>query len=255
MRYCWLILVGVFGTPGTAYAQVTYSHGAIVRGDVSKPEIALVLTGDEYADGAPHIARILDSLDVKASFFFTGRFYREPDFEASIERLRKDGHYLGAHSDRHLLYCSWEKRDSLLVTKDEFHRDVLDNYLEIRRFGIEFNGAPYFLPAYEWYNQRIGEWTEELGLTLVNYTPGTRSHADYTTPNMGEHYVATDTIVESILSFETKEADGLNGFILLSHVGVPPERTDKFYLQLGPLVAELMNRGYTFVRIDELLTD
>jgi peptidoglycan/xylan/chitin deacetylase (PgdA/CDA1 family) len=255
VRYCWLILLSVFGTLGSAYGQVTYSYGAIVRGDVSSPQIALVFTGDEHGDGTPHIARVLDSLNVKASFFFTGRFYRNPVFEASIQRLRADGHYLGAHSDQHLLYCSWEERDSTLVSREEFRSDVLGNYMEIKRFGIDMSDAPYFLPAYEWYNEQIGEWTDELGLQLVSYTPGTRSHADYTTADMGEYYVATETIVESILTFEAKESDGLNGFILLAHVGVSPERMDKFYLQLGPLVAELMNRGYAFVRIDELLTD
>ena len=34
-------------------------HGAIIRGDVSKKEIALVLTGDEFADGATTIRRTL----------------------------------------------------------------------------------------------------------------------------------------------------------------------------------------------------
>ncbi len=30
-------------------------HGAVVRGDTSKAELALVFTGDEYADGGAHI--------------------------------------------------------------------------------------------------------------------------------------------------------------------------------------------------------
>lgn len=233
----------------------TYRHGGIVRGDSAKREIALVFTGDEFGDGLGHITRVLDSLDVQGSFFFTGRFYRNPEFKQAIEALHSDGHYLGAHSDQHLLYCSWENRDSLLVTRDQFRNDVLDNYLEMKRFGVRKKAARFFLPAYEWYNDRISEWTDSLGLQLVNYTPGTRSHADYTTPDMGAHYVSSDQIFESILSFESKETAGLNGFILLSHVGVDPGRTDKFYLRLGPLIAELTKRGYDFVRIDELLAE
>ena len=49
--------------------------------------------------------------------------------------------------------------------------------------------APYFMPPYEWYNAQVSTWTAEHGLTLVNFTPGTRSNADYTTPAMGDRYV------------------------------------------------------------------
>ena len=46
---------------------------------------------------------------------------------------------------------------------------------------------------------------------------------------------------------------GLNGFILLIHIGTAPERTDKLYLRLENLIDEMTRRGYTFVRIDETL--
>jgi len=233
----------------------TYRHGGIIRGDTSRREIALVFTGDEFGDGLGHVGTVLDSFQVKASFFFTGRFYRAPAFEKGIKRLRGQGHYLGAHSDQHLLYCAWEDRDSLLVTKEEFARDVQDNYLEMNRFGIKNEEVHYFLPAYEWYNEQIADWTRDLGLQLVNYTPGTRSHADYTTPDMGNRYVSSDTIVSSILLYEESQRYGLNGFILLTHVGTDPSRTDKFYHRLGSLLAALRDRGYQFVRIDELLSE
>jgi hypothetical protein len=42
--------------------------------------IALVFTGDEFADGGDLIASTLRQQNIKASFFFTGRFYKNPDF-------------------------------------------------------------------------------------------------------------------------------------------------------------------------------
>ncbi len=230
----------------------TLSHGAIVRGKLDRPVLALVFTGDEFGDGLAHIRQVLDRQQIKGTFFFTGRFYRNPDFSDQIRTLKADGHYLGAHSDQHLLYCSWEIRDSLLVTREEFARDVLDNYAEMARFGVQKADAQFFMPPYEWYNDRISRWTHELGLTLINYSPGTPSHADYTTPDL-EHYVSSDAIMRSILSYEVDDPDGLNGFILLSHVGTAPERIDKFYLRLEELVVALKQRGYRFQRIDELL--
>ena len=44
---------------------------------------------------------------VKASFFFTGRFYRNPAFKKIVRQLKQGGHYLGPHSNEHLLYCDW----------------------------------------------------------------------------------------------------------------------------------------------------
>ena len=87
----------------------------------------MVFTGDEFADGGNLIAQTLQEQKVKASFFLTGRFYANTAFKKTIQRLKKDGHYLGPHSDEHLLYCDWSKRDSLLVTKEDFTNDLLVN--------------------------------------------------------------------------------------------------------------------------------
>ena len=55
----------------------------------------------------------------------------------------------------------------------------------------------------------------ESGLQLINFTGGTRSNADYTIPEMGNQYVDSRTIYNSIVSYEEKSSSGLNGFILL----------------------------------------
>lgn len=232
-------------------SRATIEHGGIVRGDTLEPEIALVFTGDTYADGGSRIRNTLRELNVPAGFFFTGNFYRNPAFADLIEALRDDGHYLGAHSDRHLLYNAWENRDSTLVDADSFGRDVLDNYREMERFGIEREDAPLFMPPYEWYNREISGWARELDLHVVNFSHGTRTNADYTTP--GEGYVSSEVIWQSIFERQRADPNGLNGFILLVHVGTAPERTDKFYPRLGQLVGELRALGYTLVRIDDLV--
>ena len=100
----------------------TYSHGAVVRADSTKKELAIVFTADEFGEGLASILRALAVEKVKGSFFFTGRFYRDPNFRRHILQLQKKGHYLGPHSDEHLLYCDWAKRDSLLVSRDSFEK-------------------------------------------------------------------------------------------------------------------------------------
>jgi len=228
-----------------------YDRGAIVRKDISKKEIYLTFTGGDYADGGVVITNTLRNNNIKANFFFTGDYYRNKHFAVVIGALKSDGHYLGAHSDKHLLYADWSKRDSTLVTKEEFTADLINNYAELNKFGVSKSDAQYFLPPYEWYNNDIAEWTKELGLTLVNFTPGTLSNADYTTPDMGERYISSDSIYKRILEYEKKDPNGLNGFILLIHIGTHPSRTDKFYYKLNDLINDLKKLGYSFRRFNE----
>lgn len=228
-----------------------YSHGGIIRGDTAKKEIALVFTGHKYADGGNFIAHFLRQSHLKASFFLTGYFYKH--YPELIRKLKKGGNYLGSHSYRHLLYCSWENRDSLLISKAAFIKDLDSAYALMKKFGISRKNAPYFLPPYEWYNDSIAAWTKNIDLQLVNFTPGTYSNADYTYPQMKERYLSSDTIFSRILHYEKQDQHGLNGFILLSHIGTDSRRTDKFYKMLPTLTNTLKQLGYEFVTIDKLL--
>ncbi len=150
------------------------------------------------------------------------------------------------------MYCDWTKRDSLLVTNQQFKSDLEKNYDELKRFGISKSSAHFFLPPYEWYNDSIATWTKKMGLQLVNYTPGTLSHADYTTPDE-KNYRNSEVIYQSILDYEKKYSSGLNGFVLLMHIGTDAKRADKFYYHLPQLLQWLKEQGYQPVRIDELL--
>ncbi|HEY4149580.1 MAG TPA: glycoside hydrolase family 9 protein, partial [Chitinophagaceae bacterium] len=230
-----------------------FDHGAITRGDTTTKKLAIVFTGDEFAEGGNSILQALDNEKVKASFFFTGRFYRNPRFRHIIQQLQANGHYLGPHSDKHLLYCDWNKRDSLLVSKKQFTNDLLQNYTAMSAFGIRRKDAPFFLPPYEWYNDSIAAWTRQLGMQLINYTPGTKSNADYTVPG-NTNYRGTDEIYRSITEYNDHHLRaGLNGYILLLHIGAGPGRTDKFYRRLPALLRWLRANHYELMTIPRLL--
>lgn len=129
--------------PCSAYSCIL---DGIVRGDTNQLSLSLVFTGGEFGDGGEHILNVLKIRQVRSSFFFTGDFYRNPEFHSVISNLIEDGHYLGAHSDQHLLYYDWTNRDSLLVTNEEFLADLNANYQEMERFGITKSDAKYFMP-------------------------------------------------------------------------------------------------------------
>jgi peptidoglycan/xylan/chitin deacetylase (PgdA/CDA1 family) len=241
---------------GVAWAQDRPApdtvEGGLVRGSRREKVIALEFTGHEFAEGGSVILDALARHRARASFFLTGDFLRREAFAPIIRRLVADGHYLGAHSDKHLLYCAWESRATTLVTRGAFRRDVEDNLREIARFGVPRGKARYWLPAYEWYNAEIAGWSADLGLTLVNFTPGTRSNADYT-GERDQNFVSTQAILDSILARDERGPDGLNGFLLLLHIGAGPGRQDKLHARIGELLDTLAGRGYRFVRVDDLL--
>lgn len=224
-----------------------YAYGGIVRTDPSKKRLVLAFTAAGQADGAAVILRVLRRERVVGAFFFTGRFFElYPDV---VSRIKADGHYIGPHGYAHLLYCAWEQRDSTLVSKDTFVQDLRQNYRQLADAGISAGEAPFFMPAYEYYNDEISAWAEEMGIQVVNFTPGSGSNADYTTPNM-KNYRSSRSIYERIL--ETEKVDGLNGHILLLHLGTDMCRTDKFYTgYLQQMIRELKRRGYVFVPLEK----
>jgi len=232
--------------------HVTFSHGAIIRSDSTQKEIALVFTADEFGEGIPKITAALKQEKVKGSFFFTGRFYNNPFNSAAIRLLYQHGHYLGPHSNDHLLYCDWSKRDSTLITRGTFIHDFTLNEEAMKN---QFHYDPtvkYFIPPYEWWNDDVSRWCHESGISLFNLTPGSATNADYTYPEMGSSYVSSRDLLQHIKKL-TQRPNGINGYILLIHAGTDPRRTDKLYDHLDELIHYLKAKGYHFKRIDELL--
>lgn len=226
--------------------------GGVERGPRDARRVALEFTGHEFAEGADVILDALRQRGAKASFFLTGDFLRRAEFGRVIARIRDEGHYLGPHSDRHLLYCEWTPERRTLVSREAFVRDVTDNLSEIERHGVRRESVRDWVPPYEHYNAEIARWSAELGLRLVNYTPGTRSNADYT-GEADPRFVPSAAIVRNVLDRERSDPSGLNGFLLLLHIGAGPGRRDKMHDRLGELMDRLAERGYTFVRVDTLM--
>ena len=92
-----------------------------------------------------------------------------------------------------------------------------------------------------------------MGWQLVNFTPGIRTNADYTYPEMGRAYLASDTIIKSVRQYNAATKSGLNGAIILIHAGTDPRRKDKFYDRLDETIRWLKEKGYRCVTIPDLL--
>lgn len=234
----------------------TIVEGGVVRGDASRKRLALIFTGGDFGEGTESILNTLRDEargPIKASFFVTGGFLRNSGHADLLRRAVREGHYVGPHSDSHPLYCPWEDRSKTLVTEEFFRADLQRNIDDLRHLGAlaDRSRPVYFIPPYEWFNADQSRWAREMNVLLFNFTPGSGSNRDWA-PEDHKSFVPSQKILDDLLAYEQdKDPHGLNGFLLLLHLG--SQRKDKMHLLLGPLLKELEARGYDFVRVDELL--
>ncbi len=221
--------------------------GAIIQMDTTQKRVFLTFTGHEFAEGTTSILKTLKEQNIKASFFLTGDFLRNPAYRAYVQQMNREGHYVGMHSDKHLLYCDWNKRDSLLISQEQFEKDIQANAAELRRVGIEPEKASFFMPPYEWYNTSINDWGRNMGLKLINFTPKIGTNADYTWPEL-PNYRSSEQLLKRFWEYESSSPNHLNGGIVLIHLGTDPRRKDKFYDKLPQILQQLKAKGYQFGR-------
>ena len=246
-------LSSTVGIPIKPIASHFVYHGAIIKAaPTAEKSIALVFTGDENGEGLNFIDSLLSKEKIKAGFFFTGRMYRNPQFQPAIQHLIKAGHYMGPHSNDHLLYNDWTKRDSLLVSYQQFSDDLNNNLNAMDADGIDVRNVKLFIPPYEWWNDSVASWTQWRGMQLFSFTPSTFTNADYTWPEMGKQYRSNAFLLDT-LSELVKQPDKFNGAILLIHVGTDPRRKEKFYWELPSIIQLLQKNKFNIRRIDELL--
>jgi endoglucanase len=250
---CFLVTLICGASTSSARADhlVRDKYGAIIRGDVNVKKLALIFTGDEFGESTEPILDALKQRKIKGALFVTGNFFRNNKLRPLLERAIAEGHYVGPHSDSHPLYASWDNRDTTLVTEAFFKKDLQKNIAGLATIGAAGRDHPVlFIPPYEHYNVDQVRWSRELRITLFNLTPGCGSNRDYI--REGEpHFVSAQKLYDDILAYERKDPHGLNGFVLLLHLG--SGRKDPFHPMLGPLCDELSKRGYKFARVDGLL--
>lgn len=225
--------------------DVVDRYGAVERRDPSQKEIYLIFSADFAFEGGPKVLDVLKKHKSYGSFFLTGNCVRMDEHKALVQRIIKEGHYVGPHSDKHLLYAPWENRDVTLVGGDSLRHDILQNVKELEKVGVSADKQLWFLPPSEYYNEETVKVSATLGLKVINLTPGTLTNSDYTSPG-AKGYRPTQTLIDHVLDMDTKGI--LNGAILLIHPGVSNRRPDKLYDRLDELMTLLEERGYRFRR-------
>ncbi|CAN5646644.1 hypothetical protein BH10BAC3_BH10BAC3_06750 [soil metagenome] len=227
-----------------------FSNGAIIRGDSAKKRIAIIFTGDKSGSGAKAIPQILGKEKVHASFFLTTEMVKSSP--GLVKQLKARGHYVGALGTAAMAACSGENCDELFNSQDVFSAAIQDNFNILKPFGIKHVNAPVYLSPNDRYNESVSNYASQLGLTVINATPGTISLLDHTLPGMPDYH-SSDSIFQSIMAKARQMPYGLNGYFLVFHTDADAARADKFYMLLPLLLQELKNEGYDIIRVDEML--
>ncbi len=222
--------------------------GTIVRVNPDEKVIYLCFTADENFNGAETILKTLKKRRIKGNFFLTGNCMRYAPNQDVIRRIVEEGHYVGGHSDKHVLYCDWGAERPTLMSADSIIADLRANYAELAKFGVQREAAQWFLPPYEHYNAFSVGVLESMGVQVVNYTPGIGTPADYTTPDM-KSYRRAQTLIDGLYQFEKEQ--GLNGALLLIHPGIHQDRpeSERLYNRLDEIIRYLKKKGYRFDRL------
>lgn len=221
-------------------------HGLTVGLDSADRKVYFVFSADSAFEGAPLALDAMKERGCKGSFFFTGRFLREPTHDSIVARIISEGHYVGPHSDGHLLLADWDDSRTPLVTVDSLLTDTHANFRALAQHGVDTAGVVWYLPPYEWAASIHAAAISRLGMTPIAPTPGILTYRDYTTPDMAEYH-SSDVIFDQLLDYE--RVHSLSGAIIIIHLGTHPLRTDKFYRRFPALLDTLISRGYTPSRL------
>ena len=248
-------------TENTAPELVTDDCGVVQRFNPEEKTVYLVFTGHfstndngyfENFDGIEECLDTLAAFGVKGSFFPTGNCFREPKYENSIKRIINEGHYLSAHSSRHLLLCTEDAQKTTLVSQDSLARDFAEMEQELNRFGLEKEQFCWLIPPYENYNKETAEWMRALGYKLLNPTNGIVTGMDWMAPDHPQYMSAAEQ-VQNIFDFEKEHT--LTGKIILVHAMVYPGRedSDRVYTHLGEIIRRLQALGYGFKCVKDIM--
>lgn len=74
---------------------------------------------------------------MRKHLFSYGELSENEEHKETIKNIIKKGHYVGGHSDKHLLYASWGNREQSLVTSDSLINDLRQNIKELEKYGIK----------------------------------------------------------------------------------------------------------------------
>lgn len=232
----------------------------ITRGVKDYKEVCLTFDGGASAKATTEILSILEKKSIRCTIFLTGKFMQR--YPELVKRMVADGHEIGNHtySHHHLTTYRFNERHNTLKKVNRLYlQKELKATQEIFRQLTGKDITPYWRAPYGEHNAEIRNWAKEIGYTHISWTRDYKRNQsldalDWVTDRNSELYLTSEQIKDRIVNFGEDDEDGLNGCIILMHLG--SERPyDNAYKKLPELIDELRDKGYEFSTVSEILDD
>lgn len=233
--------------------QVETLRHSIEHGYKDQKKIAL--TFDAGSDDA-HTIEILDILrdnDLKCTLFLTGTFMQtHPDL---LRQMVEDGHEIGNHTYTHPHFTSFAK-DFTQQTLESVDRSfVQKQLLKTDSLFFSLTGQhlkPYWRAPFGEYNSEILTWAAEVGYLHIRWTNQFDTY-DWVTDESSKLFRTPDQIYEHFMAFDKENPDGLNGIIVLMHLG-SHRNGNHIYQTLPKLIHSIRQKGYKIGSVTNLLS-
>ena len=174
------------------------------------------------ADDTDILIEILKEFDVKATFFICG--YWVTKFPEAVKKFHEAGHDIANHGDTHAHVASLNFEQNVEEIAAA-HTRVLG------LLGIEMD---LYRPPYGEYNDTVLKAAKSLNYYTIQWDVDS---LDWKRPT-------PEAMTERVLSHKSLQ----NGSILLFHNDIPETP-----IALRKILAELKNKGYSFVPVSELI--
>jgi peptidoglycan/xylan/chitin deacetylase (PgdA/CDA1 family) len=227
------------------------------RGNLERMTLSITFDGGYEADDASTILDALRLKGIRTTVFLTGVFIkRHPEM---VRRIVTDGHEVGNHTMNHphLTDYAASFRHTPLAGVD---REMLSRELKAaaalfkETSGAEM--APLWRAPYGEVNADIRQWAFDEGYVHVGWTYDFKAREgldtlDWVSDRSSRLYRTSGEIKERILRFGDG-GSGARGGIILMHLGTG-RAEDRAADVLGEILDGLIERGYRFVKVTEML--
>jgi len=230
----------------------------LLRGDPSRPEVALTFDGSYSDQDVDALVRQVETLQVPVTVFLTGEFIdRYP--EATRRLAESPWVEVGNHTLNHRHWTTYAQTRQQVTLPDVTPQLLQSELTETARRFRTVTGRtmmPLWRAPYGEHNAELRRWAAVLGYTHVGWTvepEWTLDTMDWIDDPAHAMYRPGSAIVRNILALAERPPRGINGGIILMHLGSRRPVGDRMVDVLPELVQGLRQRGYTLVNVSTLL--
>lgn len=243
-----------YGRPTLNYLAIDLSRGSLERRQVS-----LTFDGGSTDNDAEQILAILREHHLQVTIFLTGGFIQK--FPDLTRRIVEDGHEVGNHTWNHphlTTFAENHRHETLPDITQAFVHDQLNRTAELFEKVTGQKMSPFWRAPFGEHNAQIRQWAAELGYRHIGWTLGrswrqSMDTLDWVADTSSTAYHTSEEILANLMNISDDETYGMNGGIILMHLGSLRQDSDHFYSVLPRLISGLQEKNYTLVKVSELL--